>query len=239
MKEFEPMLGRVQMRSQSRSNEKAKHVQTSSQTCSDQKPNTFEQEAKHVGLRSQLRLNKSQTRSNEKPTAFNNKANAFRRKTKRVRSASTRIWEKRETHLNENFPAFERDPTRVWMTTFTSSNEDQYAFKWGPSCVQMRIYTSLTVNWTRSFHVWNAFAFYLVSDRYCMWPRAVVVYENFYYTHSSQRSPNNSKVFCSYIMTFPPGSSFVEIFGWYREIQAYASLCRIMQTYCYCSLFLV
>ena len=169
--EFKPMPGRVQTKSQQRLNEKAngkaKRIRTRSQTRSDKKPNAFRRKAKHVWLRSQTRSNKSETRSNKKPTAF--KANAFRRKTEHVRSASTCtcVWEKCKTRSNENLPVFKREPTRVWTTTFTRSNEDQHAFEHGPSRVQTRIYTHLTVKWTRSFHMWNAFALYLVSDWHC------------------------------------------------------------------------
>ena len=161
------MPGRVQTRSQNAFRQEAKRIRTRSQTRSDEKPNTFEQEARCVQLSSQTRSNKSQTCSNEKPTAFNEWMNTFRRKIERIRSASTRVWEKREKRSNDNLPAFEREPTRVWTTTFMHSNEEQHAFKRGPSRVWTRTYTHLTINWTRSFHMWNAFALYFVSEGYC------------------------------------------------------------------------
>ena len=171
MNDFKPLPGCVRTRSETHSNEKPntfgredKLVQTRSQTHSDEKPNALGQEAKHnrtrakcVRKRKQLRLTIRQTRSDEKLNAFAQLLHEFERNA----------WMSK-THLNENFPTFEQEPTRVWTTTCMSSSENQHAFEWGPWRVWTRIYMRLIVNCMRSFHMYNTFALYLVSDGYCI-----------------------------------------------------------------------
>ena len=114
-------------------------------------------------------------RSNKKPPAFNDKPNAFRQKKLNAFTQRLHVFERNVKRIrtkifprsNEGLHAFERQPSRVRMRTCTCLSEDLYLFKQGPSRVRTRIYTRLTVNWTCSFHMWNAFALCVVSDGYC------------------------------------------------------------------------
>ena len=92
----------------------AKHVWTSSQTCSNEKPeafewpNTFKRKVNCVWIRNQMRLN-------EKPkTHSNEKLNVFAQEAKCVRTKS-------QTRSNEKSNAFEREAKCVRMRNWTRS----------------------------------------------------------------------------------------------------------------------